>query len=258
MDDMDFAPLHGGNPLADQLKQQLSDIVLWNERTSPRSVQKAIGPSELGNDCDRRIAYRIAGTPATNTFSDPWPAVVGTAIHNWLETAVERFQRERGDQGWLTELRVQPDQLVTGKSDLFHVPTGTVVDYKTTNADTMRKLRRGGPPSPTYVTQINLYGLGHERAGRMVEHVALVYYPRSGWLNDAYVWHAKYDREIAMAAIHRMYDIGFRLLDLDIGNHPERFADIPAKPGDSCVWCPMFNRDLDPTVSASHNGCPGR
>lgn len=245
-------------PEASALKRLLSDIVIWNERTAPRSVQKTIGPSEIGNPCDRRIAYRIAATSPTNVWSDPWPAIVGTAIHAWLEKAVNRFQDHHHNQDWLTELRVHPDPLVQGSSDAFHVPTGTVVDYKTTNADTMRKLRKGDPPSPGYITQINLYGLGHERAGRLVKNVALVYYPRSGWLDDAFVWHAPYDKSIAERALARLYQIGFQLLDMDIRNHPERFSDVPASPGDSCVWCPMFNRDMDPTIKASNTGCPGR
>lgn len=255
--EMEFSSLDP-DPAAANLKRELSDIVLWNERTSPRSRQQAIGPSEVGNICDRRIAYRIANVTGTNTYSDPWPAIVGTAIHNWLEQAINRFQRETGDRGWLPEVRVQPDEMVQGRSDLFHLPTGTVVDFKTTNADTMKKLKRGEPPSAGYITQINLYGLGHEKAGRRVENVALVYYPRAGWLNDAFVWHAKYDRDIANAALRRLYGIGFKLVDLDIENHPEKFAEIPAIGGDSCVWCPMFNRDLDGDSVASEKGCPGR
>jgi hypothetical protein len=254
---MEFARLDPA-PEASSLKRILADVILWNERTAPRSVQKTIGPSEIGNTCDRRIAYRIAGCTAINVWSDPWPAIVGTAIHDWLDRAVNKYQQHNKSRDWLTEVPVQPDPLVRGRSDVFHVPTGTVVDYKTTNADTIKKLRKGEAPSKTYQTQINLYGLGHERAGREVRSVALVYYPRSGWLDDAYVWHAPYDRQLAEQALGRLYRIGFQLLDLDIKNHQERFADIPADPGDGCVWCPMFNRDKDPTTQASGDGCPGR
>jgi hypothetical protein len=254
---MDFASLDP-DPAATRLKRELADIILWHERTSPRSLQKTIGPSEIGNTCDRRIAYRIAGIPAVNVWGDPWPAVVGTAIHAWLEKAVNRYQTSKALRDWLTEVRVRPDPLVQGSSDAFHVPTGTVVDYKTTSTDTLRKLRKGGAPSDSYIVQINLYGLGHERAGRNVKNVALVYYPRSGWLDDAFVWQTPYNPGIAHQALERLYHIGYLLLDLDIENHPERIAQIPADPGDACVWCPLFNRDMDPTVQASNLGCPGR
>lgn len=255
--DLEFTPI-GPDPAAASLKQSLADIILWHEHNSPRSRQQSIGPSEIGNPCDRRLAYRIAGTKGANTSSDPWPAIVGTAIHSWLEGAVNRYQSVHGTTDWLTELPVSPDPLVRGRSDAFHLPSCTVVDFKTTNADTMRKLRKGDSPSPGYLTQINLYGLGHERAGRLVKNVALVYYPRAGWLDDAFVWVTAYDRSIADKAIRRLYQIGFRLLDLDIERHPDRFADIEASPGDNCVWCPMFSRDMDPTVKASDLGCPGR
>lgn len=255
--DLEFASLEP-DPLAAEIKKEVQNIVLWHERTSPRSRQRAIGPSELGDPCDRRIAYRIAGVDPVNVDGDPWPAIVGTAIHGWLESALNRYQKEMGYRGWLSELRVHPDDLVAGRSDVYHEFTKTVVDWKSTNADTMRKLHRGSPPSPGYVTQINLYGLGHERAGREVKNVCLVYFPRSGWLNDAYVWHDVYKPEIAHQALERMYRIGYDLLDLDITNNPDLFADIPATPGDNCVWCPMFSRKMDPTIKASANGCPGR
>lgn len=254
---MEFESL-APDPAASLLKRSLADIILWNERTSPRSLQASIGPSEVGNPCDRRIAYRLVNTPKVNIWSDPWPAIVGTAIHKWLEVAVQRYQRETGCQEWLTEISVQPDPLVRGSSDLFHIPSGTVVDYKSTSADTIRKLRKGDPPTTAYKTQINLYGRGHVLAGRRVEKVALLYYPRSGWLDDAFVWEHDYQPEVAEAAIKRMYDIGFKVLDLDVENHPERFGEIPVTAGDNCVWCPMFNRDLDGTATASTKGCPGR
>jgi hypothetical protein len=204
------------------------------------------------------LAYRIAGVPAVNTEHDPWPAIVGTSIHTWLEAAVNRYQAANGDQGWLTELRVHPDDLVSGSSDVFHVPTGCVVDWKTTGADKMRKLRKGEPPEPSYITQIHLYGLGHAQAGRDVRRVALVFLSRSGWLEDAYVWTEEYDESKARAALARMYGIGNQLLEMDVLANPHRFQLIDASPGDACVWCDHFNRDMDVDTAASEKGCPGR
>lgn len=246
------------DPLSGQIKVELADIIRWNERNSPRSQQKALGPSELGTPCDRQLAYRIAGTPTINMTNDPWPAIVGTSVHAWLETAINRYQEVNGDHGWLTELRVHPDELVSGSSDLFHTKTGTVVDHKTAGADVMKKIRRGEDPPEGYVTQVHLYGLGHKRAGRVVRNVALVFYPRSGWLDDVYVWSAPYDEAKARAALDRMYAIGYQLIEHDIENNPHRFQLIPATPGDACVWCDHFNRDLDPDTGASDKGCSGR
>jgi hypothetical protein len=257
MDNDGFAQL-GPDPAAMALKQELSEIILWNEQSSPRSLQKSLGPSELGDPCDRRIAYKIAGIPAVNIWADPWPAIVGTAIHDWLEKAINRYQDQVGDRGWLTELGVSPDPMVQGHSDIFNTWTKTVVDHKTTGTDKIRKLRKGESPSAGYIAQVHLYGLGHERAGREVRNVALIFYPRSGWLDDAFVWHEPYNREIALDSLERMYRIGFRLMDLEIETHPYRFEDIQATPGDNCVWCPLFNRELDFDIAASDKGCPGK
>lgn len=258
MTDDGFARLPGPSPAAMALKQELSEIILWNEQNSPRSKQVAIGPSELGDACDRRLAYRIAGVPAVNTWRDPWPAIVGTSVHAWLEKAINQYQEKNGDRGWLTELRVRPDEMVQGSSDVFNVRTGTVVDHKTTGVDTIRKLHKGQPPSPGYVTQIQLYGLGHRLAGRDVKSVALVYYPRSGWLDDAFVWTAPYDESVATRALDRMYRVAGELIDLNIEENPHRFQFITATPGDSCVWCDHFCKDKDPDIAADEKGCPGR
>lgn len=239
------------------LKHELSKMILWNEQNAPRSRQQAIGPSELGGLCDRRLAYRIAGIRPVNLGADPWPAIVGTSIHNWLEEAINRYQREVEDLGYLTELRVQPDPMVHGRSDVFHVPTGTVVDHKTTGTKGMRNAKKG-IVSEGYRVQVQLYGLGHERAGRVVKQVALIFYPRSGWLNDAQVWVEPYNREVALDALARLYDLADRLIEMDVGNNPQRFQLIDATPGDDCVWCPFYLQERDHDIAADDKGCPGR
>lgn len=253
----DWAKLPGPNPAAIALKHELSQMILWNERDSPRSKQQAVGPSELGGECDRRLAYRIAGARPVNLGADPWPAIVGTSIHDWLERAVNRYQSTVEDLGYLTELRVYPDPLVKGRSDIFNVRTCMVIDHKTTGTDGMRKVKKGIIPQ-AYRTQIQIYGLGHRRAGREVKSVALIFYPRSGWLDDAYVWVEPYDEKVALDALARMYDIADKLLDMEIEHNPQRFQLIDATPGDACVWCPFYNRDIDPEIAASEKGCPGR
>ena len=254
----DFATLGGAaHPLAATIKHELSQIITWNERESPRSKQQAIGPSELGIECDRRLAYRIAGAAPVNLGADPWPAIVGTSVHSWLDQAVTRYQANVEDLGYLTEVRVRPDDLVIGHSDLFNTKLGMVIDWKTVGTDGMRKVRKG-QISQGYRTQIQVYGLGHERAGREVRSVALVFLARSGWLDDCYVWVEPYDRTVAIKALERIYQIADLLLDMDIEANPHRFQLVDAAPGDSCVWCPFLNKDADPDVAADLRGCPGR
>ena len=76
-----FAEPGDEDPFAAMLKQNLTDIILWAERQNPRATQANIGPSEIGDPCDRRIGYRLAQIPACNKDFDPWTAVMGTAVH---------------------------------------------------------------------------------------------------------------------------------------------------------------------------------
>ena len=46
----------------------------------PRSLQKRIGPSEVGTPCDRRIGYKLLGH-TENERGDAWKPTVGTAVH---------------------------------------------------------------------------------------------------------------------------------------------------------------------------------
>lgn len=238
----------------DPLKTALTEIVMWADRNAERSLQVALGASELGSGCDRRIGYRIAGIPAANTNMDPWPAIVGTGIHDWLENAVNRFQAQTGCRDWMTETRVQPDPLIRSRSDLYHIPTQTVVDYKSAGKDKMAEVQTKGVP-PGYEVQIHTYGLGYQKMGYPVKDVALVFLPRCGWLRDMYVWRDRYKPEVAEKAIARMYSIGAKLAQLDIMNNPHRWAQVEANPN-YCNWCPMFvNRELERGADAT--GCPG-
>lgn len=252
-----FSAPSGPDPECQALKREIMNIVLWNEHQSPRSQQIAIGPSELGVICDRRIAYKLANIPAINDLSDPWPAVVGTAVHDWLEKAVNNYQAHNGDLGWLTEMRVYPDPLVKGRSDVYNHQKQLILDYKTAGTQVMRKVKKGEIPQ-AYIKQIHIYGLGHERAGRPVKEVALAFFPRSGWLDDMVIWKAPYDESIAKEALNRMYRIGYQLIDLDIENNPHRFEQIDATPGDDCTWCAWFSRSAEQDAAASQFGCPGR
>jgi hypothetical protein len=245
------------DPVALALKAELTEIIQWAQRTSPRSLQLAVGPSELGNPCDRRLAYRVAGYPTVNTGMDPWPSIVGTSIHSWTENAVKRFMNETGVHDWLTEVRLEPDPMVPGSSDLYKISEAMVVDLKTAGTDVFRRVKKDGP-SEGYKIQTHLYGLGHERAGRPVRKVALVIVPRAGWLKDMYVWCAPYERAVAENAIARVYQLGAQLIEKDILNNPHRFQDFEASPGDACVWCPFFLRHTEPDQGASGLGCPGR
>lgn len=234
-----------------ELREDLIEIILWAQRHSRRSQQVALGCSEVGHGCDRRLAYRMAGMEPVHHGGDPWPAIVGTSIHTWLENAINDFQAVHGTKEWFTEMEVYPSPLVKGHTDLYR--QGLVLDLKNPSSDNMKKLRADGP-SEQYVTQVQLYGLGHERAGRLVERVGIVALGRQGWLKDMFVWTTAYDRQHALDALQRIYDLGDKLIALGLPAS-SRWKDVPAQPTRLCSWCPWWNRNLS---EPSENGCPGK
>lgn len=243
-------------PGEDALKHELTNMFLWAERNSPRSKQVAPGPSEIGDPCDRRLGMKIAGLPVFNKRMDPWPAIVGTAIHSWSEKAVLTFQRATGVRDWLTEQVVELDPMIQGHSDLYHIPRSAVVDLKTAGTDAMKKIHLHGPPEG-YITQVHLYGLGYENSGIPVKEVALAFVPRNGWLSDMRVYSWPYDRSLAEAALARMYRIAARLLELDILANPHRWIEIEPTPGRNCAWCPFYD-PREPDQGPGADGCGGR
>jgi hypothetical protein len=244
-------------PGADPLKFELSEIILWADRHSERSLQGPPGPSELGDPCDRKLGMKIAGLQKVNMSMDPWAAIVGTAVHKWIETAVLAFQAAGMGSDWLTEQTIQIDPMIQGHADLYHIPSQRVVDVKTYGSTMAAKLKKGEVPEG-YFKQLQLYGMGYENSGIPVKQVSLYFVPRAGWLSDAKIFTYPYDRSVAQAALDRMYGLAYRLMELDIVNQPQRWLEVPATPsGQGCTYCPFF-RPSEMDIGPSDNGCPGR
>src|SRR5688500_19659658 len=72
-----------------RLRHLIIDGIRYAADNAPRSLQKHIGPSQVGTSCDRQLAYRLNHTPETRSFMDPWPSIVGTAVHAWIADALE-------------------------------------------------------------------------------------------------------------------------------------------------------------------------
>lgn len=241
-----------------ELKRLLVEVVRHADRTTARSQQKALGPSQVGDECMRRIAYNLANVAPVNTLGDPWFAIVGSAVHDWLAHAIDKYDAAQGrikesDRRFLSEYRVTAsvDGLnITGTCDLFDTETGTVIDHKVVGPTALKSYRANGP-SVRYETQVQVYGLGHEQAGRQVNTVALAFFPRNGYLDDMYVWQKPYSRPLAEAALRRIRSIGAMIEPL--GDHWPQL--IPAHAGSECVYCPFY---APSTNLPDTNGCPGR
>lgn len=168
---------------------------------APRSKQRAIGPSEIGHPCTRRIAYKVAGVEGVND-SAGWRPTVGTAVHSWLAEAFAAAND--GDAcRYLIELSVEVGNGVRGSVDLYDRATALANDWKVVSAASLKKYRANGPGAQ-YRTQVHLYARGLVNRGLPVDTVAITFLPNSGELYDAVFWSEPYDEQVALGALERL------------------------------------------------------
>jgi hypothetical protein len=105
-------------------------------------LQLHLGPSELGVACDRQVAGKMAGLPATNHVVDPWPSIRGTALHAWAADAFTADNVRHGLLRWVAEQRVTPHPDHPGTADLYDAVEQAVVDHKFLGETSMAKIRR--------------------------------------------------------------------------------------------------------------------
>lgn len=225
---------------------------------SPRSLQVKIGPSEIGNPCARRIAYKITGQPEVNTRGVAWKPFVGTAIHEQMATImaaaeIKRFQDDPdATPRWRVEERVTVGQIngvdITGNADLYDQHRGVVYDWKFVGNRALEKYRANGP-GEQYRTQAHLYGRGFASQGLPVHHVAVVFMTRDGEFKDRVLWHEPYDEQVAIDALERASTIAGAM---ELLGAADALALIPATES-WCGNCPYFKAgSSDLTVA-----CPG-
>jgi len=222
----------------------------------PRSLQREIGPSEVGHPCARKLGYKMMGH-GERSHEPNWKATVGTALHSWLEQLLDRANvdyetaTQSGQERYLLEERVTVGQIlghdITGSCDVYDRATGLVVDWKTVGPTQLTKYRRYGP-GDQYRAQAHLYGRGWRNRGLPVDNVMVIFLPRNGELAETYVWTEPYDETVAVAALQRATGIRLAVDTLGTGALPH----LPTYDA-WCHLCPYFvARSTDLRV-----GCPG-
>lgn len=243
------------SPYEMELKEDLLEVMHWINNASPRSQQVTLGCSEAGDECTRKIAYRMTGAKKIHT-PDPLKANMGTAFHHWLDEGMNAYQQfvtpEHPD--WITETEVWPAKFLKGHVDLYNRAKYLVLDWKTTSADILKEWVKAGMIPPKYKVQVMLYGKGMINAGYRVDRVGIVGINRSGTFNDIVVLTEEYDEQVVRDALQRIWDLGKQLRAIDIENNPHLFDTIPASPSRLCGWCPMYRGGSKP---ADATGCPG-
>lgn len=231
------------------LADRITAVIRQKSDNSPRSKVVNIGPSEIGDPCLRKLSYKLLEVTKTNSFSDPWPSVSGTAIHAWL---AEAFEADNSDADWLVEHRVEARPGLAGTLDLFDRNSGTVIDHKCVGASSM-KARKADGPTEQQIVQLNIYGFGLEQQGYEVKKIALAFYPLGGMLTGLHIWIGDYDRDKAVAAMARLDSTVELLAMLDPEEHPERWELVPASSSRNCSYCPWYVLGSDNLAT----GCSG-
>ena len=239
-----FTPLgDDASNLADRIKA----VVNNRSANAPRSQQKRIGLSEVGEICVRKISYKLLDWEKTNPSTDPWASISGTALHSWLADAFMDFPDK-----YLVEHKVQVTDELSGTADLFDIENKMVIDHKCVGATSMKSRKKGGMTHQQRV-QINLYALGFEREGLDVQKVALAFYPLGGRLDGLHTIVEPYNRQLALDAIQRLQDTQVLLWQLDPEANPKNWELIPTTPSLFCSYCPWYL----PNSKDGSKGCPG-
>ena len=234
--------------LADELKRELCQVITDAGIYSPRSKQVSIGPSELGEECTRKLAYKLLDWDKVNiSSSGSWAAQVGTALHSHLEGIFSQ-QPEK----YATETRVKIRGNLAGTVDLFHNERKMVLDWKTKSPTGIKEKRASGA-SEKEIIQVMTYAYGKVKEGTAVDYVGLVFLPTGGQVSDMYIELHKYDEQIVNRALERIDNVYTLLSTVDVESNPSMWQHIPSVPSRMCMYCSYFKPFSDDLSKA----CPG-
>lgn len=210
------------------------------QASHPRTLQRRLGPSEVGEECPRQLAYKLMEHSENDgRGTDPWPSFLGIAAHARLADALELVNKQRPNT-WVTERRLTIPGVVdggSGQSDAYYVPTFTTIDWKVLGDTSYREIQTNGP-GRKYRTQGHVYGLGWAALGYRVDWVAVGVFGRSKPLTGMYVWAEPFNPALAAAELRRVQ--GIRTVVDWLGSQHIAHPDVvPAVPGKSCYYCPF-------------------
>jgi hypothetical protein len=228
------------DPLSGNVETWAREL-LWNvDAFAHRSQQMHLGPSEVGNPCDRALVFKMAGVEPVNVGGVSLAAMAGTGMHATLAEGITR--QFASTNRYLIEHRVEY-RGVSGTADLFDRQLKRVVDWKTASKEKLRRIKAKRQWTPQWTVQTAIYGAGMEAAGETVEEVSIVLIPRDGELSDVIALTRPYDRDIADKAIDRLEELA--------GARPSEVSTFPSA---LCGWCPFFRANW---LGDRDVACPG-
>ena len=198
-----------------------------------RSTQIELGASSVGG-CRAQAWHIINQTPKINEGTESLAAILGTAIHNTVQEALQSYDLFGED--YLLEQGFETAEL-KGHCDFYSRKDKLVVDWKTTSLKNLSKF-----PSAQQKMQVQLYGYLLTKNGLEVETVALCAIPRDGRMRDIKVWQAPYDESVALEGLQWIAEIKA----MESAPPPERSA---------AFFCRDFCSYYDPSGKI---GCTGK
>lgn len=230
---------------------ELSAVILAHIERHPRSLQVELGPSEIGTECARKLAYKVAGVAPVNDSGAPWFPTIGTAVHTWLEGALHADNVEHRTNRYWTETTVRVGEIngqpVIGHADVYDRETGTVVDWKIIGTRQLAKYKADGP-GRQYRSQAQLYGRGFVALGMPVNTVGIYFLPRADLFDRGFFWSERYDEQVALDALTRAEAI----VKLVAACGVKAIGMVPTA-DDYCRFCPHWL----PASTELEQACPG-
>jgi hypothetical protein len=189
---------------------------LWNQlkeyvfAPDSRSQQVKIGPSGIGDACDKCVAETMAlMLPDVQHIPTPGglKAFFGTGLHLLMEERVQEFaMSQKTGLKILAESKFDVGEIpgygmIRGTTDCLYETT--VFDWKTSDRPKIAKYRLKGVPK-NYSYQAQMYGLGASLAGHKVEWCSLVFFPRdSNDVRDIWQYVEPFNPALAHRALAR-------------------------------------------------------
>ena len=247
---------------ARQAGAMITALIEDSIKNAPRSLQKRIGPSEIGTECEHCLAAKLAGW-TTNEPEIAWLPFIGTCVHEHYErlfTRLNSLEQKTGRPVFLTEQKVTVGQLdgvdITGSTDLYlpdqcgFADTGMTVDWKIVGKTTLHEARRRKKPSKRYIVQAMLYARGLNQAGYPTSHVSVYFQPRNAMSlrRDGYFWIAPYDEQVALDTLNHAQHVLDTLHALETVSIEVRDAWISSQPRAPHCWDCAKYPDWNPTM----------
>lgn len=220
-------------------------------RPSERSKQRKIGPSEIGNPCERCLAERLLESARTCP-----PDIREESIASWIGTAGHAAIERLEIPGFSHEMKVTVGEIegigtITGSVDLYSWHDKQIIDLKFSSTKRINSIARAfttledgtvlfdndspvvGTLQQYYVQQM-LYGLGVENEGAPVESVSLLMIPRDATIANFETGvtelRFKFDKATADAMLVRAQEV----LDWALA-HPDDLDELQSYP--HCYKC---------------------